>query len=166
MGTPSSEQTEPDEAPIEEEPVTPAKENSWDGWKILLAKLGLDFDLPQPPTDDPNYVPVPPTATIEEISAEGKVIVKFSKPVFELQDMTIKTIEAGRRLAEKPFLDVFVTPGENTDPELLGMKVSTAWPDSQTIEIDVAFTMPPAVSASQPEDTLVIGLYGPFFDQE
>lgn len=113
--------------------MTLAEANSWDGWKILLAKLGLDFDLPKAPTDDPNYVPVPPTAKIEEITETGRVIVKFSKPVFELQDMTTKTIEAGRRLAEKPFLDVYVAPGENSDPELLGMDVTTAWPDSQTI---------------------------------
>ena len=134
-GTPSYEpaETEQDENPTEEEPLTPTETDSWDGWKILLAKLGLDFDLPQPRTDDPNYIPVPPTAAIEDITAEGRVIVKFSKPVFELQDMTTKTIEAGRRLAEKPFLDVYVTPGENSDPELLGLKVTTEWLDTQTI---------------------------------
>ena len=103
--------------------------DSWDGWKILLLQLGLDFELPKPRTDDPNYVPTPPVVSLGTIDAYGKVTIKFSEPVFVLEDVMSKTI--GRRmLAPKQFLDVRVEVGsEYTDPSLLGFTPKVTWPD-------------------------------------
>jgi len=61
--------------------------------------------------------------------------------------MTKKTINVGRRLNEKPFLEVSIVPGEYSEPSLLNYTVSTEWPDSRSINIDVAFDQPPAVSS-------------------
>ena len=138
---------------------------SWDGWKILLAQLGLNFDLPKPRTDDPNYVPTAPTVSVSEITVDGKVTINFSEPVFRLEDMTTSTMGLRRSLA-KPFLDITIEPGENSDPDYLGMTSTETWKDDQTIELVLKFEKPPAISASDPEDILILGFYGPFFDQE
>ena len=94
-------------------------------------------------------------------------MVKFSEPVFILEDATTRTMGFGRRLQAVPFVDVQVEPGdEEMDPALLNMTVTSSWSDDTTMNIDIAFAKPPAISASQPEDTLLISFYGPFFDKE
>jgi len=98
--------------------VSPGQATSWDGWKVLLDRLDLDFELPKPKKNsDPNYKPAPPRASLDSVSVEGKVIVTFSKPVFQLKEMTSKMI--GRRVLAKPFLDIQIEPGEMSDPSLL-----------------------------------------------
>ncbi len=70
-----------------EETISISEVSGWEGWKSLLLQLGLDIDLPKP-KQDPNYRPTPPRASIGSINAYGKVSVKFSEPVFELEDVT------------------------------------------------------------------------------
>jgi len=127
-----------------EETLSPSEINGWDGWKILLEKLGLDIDLPKP-SDDPNYVPSPPKVSASSVSATGTVTINFSEPVFELKDMTKRLI--GRRLAQKPFLDIKVIPGENSDLELLKYTTETKWVNNKEFTIDVSFSNPTAISA-------------------
>ena len=71
--------------------------------------------------------------------------INFSEPVFELKDMTKRLI--GRRLAQKPFLDIKVIPGENSDPELLKYTTETKWVNNKEFTIDVSFSNPIAISA-------------------
>ena len=66
-------------------------------------------------------------------------------------------IGVGRRLDEslstKPFLDVQVVAGENSDPDLLGLRViSSTWIDDETIDIEVVYDNPVAISADKPPD--------------
>ena len=107
--------------------------SSWDGWKILLQQLNLDFDLPRTRFDDPFYVPTPPEAKIDSIGATGKVRIEFSEPVFILDNVLTRTMGFGRRLqsADNPyFLDVQVIPGDpEIDPSLLDMTVTSTWPN-------------------------------------
>ena len=49
---------------------------------------------------------------------------------------------------------------------MLGFTTKESWPDEKTITLELVWTNPTSVSASQPEETLVISFYGPFFDQE
>ena len=51
--------------------------------------------------------------------------------------MTTKLI--GRRLEQKPFLDIFIIPGENSDPELLKFKSDVKWIDNKSFEINLEF---------------------------
>ena len=104
VNTTETEESDVDDTTPIEESLSLDEVNGWDGWKILLANLGLDFELPKPRTDDPNYIPTPPTISISPVSIMGEVVVKFSEPVFRLDDLT-RTI--GRRvLAPELFLDV------------------------------------------------------------
>ena len=68
----------------------------------------MDFELPKPRTDDPNYVPTPPKVSIGTVDAFGKATITFSEPVFKLENMTTRTINTSlaRRLASKPFIDI------------------------------------------------------------
>ena len=125
--------------------------NDWDGWKILLLQLGLGFDLPQTRWNDPFYTPTPPRVSQTEMSNSGQVRIKFSEPVFRLDRVTEQQIGVGRRLQDaglKPFLDIEVLAGENSDPEQLGLQiVSSTWTDDETIDIFLKFDTPVAVSA-------------------
>lgn len=86
--------------------MSPSLINTWDGWKILLLQLGLDFELPRPRYDDPLYVPENPRVTVGKITPLGKAIVKFTKPMFRLDNMTGRMINRGRKLEQVPFLDI------------------------------------------------------------
>jgi len=92
-------------------------------------------------------VPTPPKVSIGKVSELGKVIVKFSEPVFKLEDVTTKTLGSRRMLAAKPFLDVQVKAGEWSDPELLGFNTTVSWPDESTIEVDMVWNKPTAISS-------------------
>ena len=74
----------------------------------------------------------------------------FSEPVFKLENITTRTI--GRRMLVKPFLDVQVIAGEYSDPELLGFETKINWPNNSTIQVELAFKTPPALSATKPAD--------------
>ena len=87
-----------------EEILSPSQISTWDGWKVLLERLNVDFELPKP-RDDPFYDPVPPRVKLSSISVTGQVTVKFTKPIFQMKDITTRMI-GKRLLAAKPFLDV------------------------------------------------------------
>ena len=116
--------------------------------------------MPQPITRV-GYVPTPPRVSIEDITVKGETTIKFSEPVFLLDDLT-KTV-GGRRLAI-PYLQVEVEPGENSDSTLLDMHFEASFRDNQTIVMQIYFKSAPSVSASQPEDVLKVSFWGPFFD--
>ena len=64
-------------------------------------------------------------------------------------------------------MDVRVeSDGEMLDPALFNFKTKESWPDDKTIKLVLDWENPTAISASQPEETLMIGFYGPFFDKE
>lgn len=168
LGSSNADGDDNEEKEIEgtEEVLSMDQVNTWDGWKVLLLQLGLDFELPKPRTDDPNYKPTPPVVSLGTIDAYGKVTIKFSKPVFMIEDVTTRTI-GKRMLASKAFLEVQVEAGGDfSDPALLGFSTKSTWPDDQTIILELAWTNPTAVSASQPEDTITVTFNGPFFDKE
>lgn len=95
----SNEEEEPDDetAELEEEILTIDDDAGWDGWKILLDRFDLDFDLPKPRTDDPNYVPTPPKASIGTITDAGLVNINFSEPVFRLEGATKRSTSGRHR---------------------------------------------------------------------
>ena len=57
----------------------------WDGWKDLLS-LNPNYKEPEPNTD-PNYVPSPPSIASTEISAQGKVQLRFSEDVWTIENL-------------------------------------------------------------------------------
>ena len=65
-----------------------------------------------------------------------------------------------------PFIDVYVEPGEASDPSKLTFNYTLGFKDSRSIELEVAWDFPPYVSANQPEDQLVIQFNGPIYDKE
>lgn len=68
--------------------------------------------------------------------------------MFELQDVTTKTIGKRRMLAPKPFLDIQIKAGEMSDPELLGFNTTVSWPDDKTIEVSMIWSKATAISSS------------------
>lgn len=67
---------------------------------------------------------------------------------------------------EKPFIQIEVEPGYNSDPEKLKFTYTAEFIDSTTIKLNIKFDTPMYVSANQPEDVLVVTFWGPFFDKQ
>lgn len=163
----------------EEEPKPTKPAPAWDGWKVLLEPKAL---LPQgvvlpPPIDEPDYVPTPPVPKMNSVSPRGVTRIEFSEDVFAYEDLKNKLvpvpIEGRRRLQDSdfrgvtrmmPMIEVYVEPGDESDPSKLGFNSRIEFVSNRTIEIELLWDNPPFVSANQPEDELVIKLNGPIYD--
>ena len=82
------------------------------------------------------------------------------------------TIKENTELEKVPFIEVYIEHNDSKkddpsfDPAKLACDYDILVVDSTTIEINVQFKFPQYVSASQPEDQLVVKFNGPFFDKE
>ena len=115
---------------------------------------------------------------------KGGIFLQFSEPVFEIEDIKEKKTfvqipkDPERRrmqqsfevedvdFAEKPYIEVTLLPGENSDVSKLGFDWEVVMKDEMTLDIVVNFENPVYVSAQQPEDFIEITLWGPFFNKE
>ena len=175
---PEPEEEKDDAKESEPEPQEPVQ--GWDGWKSLLNLSELlpeGVNLP-PPNPDPSYVPTPPRPTIAKVSPRGATEINFNEDVFvyeNLKNLTIPKSPPKRDLqtsvtiddAEQiNFIEVYVEPGESSDPSKLGFDYTMDFVNNKTIKMEIFWENPPYVSANQPEDVLVIKFNGPFFDQQ
>jgi len=64
-----------------------------------------------------------------------------------------------------PLIEVFVEPGDSSDPSKLGFNYTVEFADSRTIELAIVWENPPYVSANQPEDVLIVRFNGPIYDK-
>ena len=174
------EETEPEPEPEEEEAKT---EKGWDGQKELVKEkksiLPEGVTLP-PPNPDPDYVPTPPKPVLGKVSPRGTTSINFSEDVFSYKD--IKTLEFSQKIKNKKrnlqteieventrqvkFIDVYVEPGESSDPAKLGFDYKIEFVSNKTIDITIDWENPAFVSANQPEDILVIKFNGPIYDKQ
>ena len=149
----------------------------------MIEKYGVlpnGVSLPRP-NNDPDYVPTPPKPILARISPRGTSEIKFNEPVFEYPDLKNKMtpkppeISQGRLLQQIveidgvnveliQFIEVYVEPGEESDPSKLTFEYDLAFKDDTTISLSIFWDNPPFVSANQPEDVLVIKFNGPFYD--
>ena len=103
-----------------------------------------------PPNSDPFYVPTPPKPTISKVSARGATEINFSEDVFvyeNLKNLTVPRQPLSRRdlqtsvtiddAEQVKFIEVYVEPGESSDPSKLGFDYTMDFVSNTTIQIEI-----------------------------
>ena len=91
-----------------------------------------------------------------------------------IKEKTVDTIvnetpdesELQQSVIQKPYIEVQLIPGENSNRTMLGFDYAVNMPSDTEVEVVVKFEHPEYVSSTQPSDQLEITFWGPFFDQE
>ena len=95
------------------------------------------------------------------MTTSGAATVRFNRDIYEfLGDITDKTLNVTGN--EKPWVEVKVTPGEDSDESKLGYNHTVEFVDSKTIQIQLYFEHPEQVSLNPEEEPLTVSLWGPF----
>jgi hypothetical protein len=112
------------------------------------------------------------------MDVDGGTSIGFNEPIFPLENIKEKTIPVkipikdpwGRQLqdqyeiVEKPYMEVELVPGENSNMTMLNMDYEILMPDDTTLQVKLTFKNPEFVSATVPEDQIRITMWGPFYD--
>ena len=115
------------------------------------------------------------------MSIKGKTEIQFNEDVFVIQNLANSTVKIPKsrilqesrgefdvefEFDEKPFIEISVEPGENSDPSKLKFTYTAEFASSTKVNIEIKWETPTYVSANQPEDVLVVTLWGPFYDKQ
>ena len=122
-----------------------------------------------------DYEPTPPRVKQIEMDAKGAIVMKFSEPVFPIEDIKNKTItldmnnldgdrQGEPNLVEVPYIEVNMREGAQSNRTLLGFDYEIIMVGQKKILMDFKFENPEQVSFNQPEDQIEISFWGPFFD--